>query len=111
VNNKVTKPIKSGDFFGELAILYSSPRSASVKTTKKCIFWCLSRTIFLKVQKEMVKNNFKIAKPHVNKLQIFKYLTEKQKNAISYRMHTLKYEPNDIIFNLGDSATSFYIIL
>ena len=59
----------------------------------------------------MVKNNFKIAKPYVNKLQIFKYLTDKQKDAISYRMNTLKYDANDIIFNVGDAATSFYIIL
>ena len=59
----------------------------------------------------MVKNNFKISKPYVNKLHIFKYLTEKQKDAISYRMHALKYEENDTIFNVGDSATSFFIIL
>lgn len=59
----------------------------------------------------MVKSNFKIAKPSVNKLRIFKYLTDKQKDAISYRMNTLKYDENDIIFNLGDAATSFYILL
>jgi CRP-like cAMP-binding protein len=86
--------MRKGDFFGELAIIYSSPRSASVKVMDKCVFWCLSQHIFLKIQKEMVKNNYKIAKPYVNKIPIFKYLTSKQRDSISYHMNTLKYEEN-----------------
>lgn len=39
----------------------------------------------------MVKNNYKIAKPYVSKIPIFKYLTSKQRDSISYHMNTLKY--------------------
>lgn len=84
--------MKKGEFFGELAIIYSSPRSASVKTLQKSTFWCLSQHIFLEIQRDMVKNNYKIAKPYVNKTPIFKYLTSKQRDAVSYHMNTLKYE-------------------
>jgi len=59
----------------------------------------------------MVKNNYKIARPYINKLKIFKYLPEKQKDAISYRMNALRYDENSIIFNMGDAATSFYILV
>jgi signal-transduction protein with cAMP-binding, CBS, and nucleotidyltransferase domain len=59
----------------------------------------------------MVKNNYKIAKPYVSKIPIFKYLTSKQRDAISYHMNTLKYEEKDVVFKAGDAATSFYIIL
>jgi hypothetical protein len=103
--------MKKGEFFGELAIIYSSPRSASVKTLQKSTFWCLSQHIFLEIQREMVKNNYKIAKPYVSKTPIFKYLTSKQRDAVSYHMTTLKYEENDTVFKAGDAATSFCIIL
>lgn len=59
----------------------------------------------------MVKNNYKIAKPYVNKTPIFKYLTSKQRDAVSYHMNTLKYEQNEIVFKAGDAATSFCIII
>lgn len=59
----------------------------------------------------MVKNNYKIAKPYVNKLPIFKYLTSMQRNSISYLMNTLKYEEKETVFKAGDDATSFYIII
>jgi signal-transduction protein with cAMP-binding, CBS, and nucleotidyltransferase domain len=82
-----------------------------VRVTEKCVFWCLSQHIFLRIQREMVKNNYKIAKPYVSKIPIFKYLTSKQRDAISYHMNTLKYEEKDVVFKAGDAATSFYIIL
>lgn len=111
INGAPSRSLHKGDFFGELAIIYSSPRSASVRATERCVFWCLSQHIFLGIQREMVKHNYKIAKPYVSKIPIFKYLTSKQRDAISYHMNTLKYEQGDAVFKAGDAATSFYIIL
>jgi signal-transduction protein with cAMP-binding, CBS, and nucleotidyltransferase domain len=59
----------------------------------------------------MVKHNYKVAKPYVSKIPIFKYLTSKQRDAISYHMNTLRYEQGDAVFKAGDAATSLYIIL
>lgn len=103
--------MKRGDSFGELAIIYTSPRSASVRVIKKASFWCLSQHLFLKIQREMVKNNFKISQPYVNRLPLFQFLTDKQKISISYNMNTLKYCENEIIFKANDDAISFFIII
>jgi len=111
VNNAKVKTMKRGDFFGELALIYSSPRSASVRVKSKCSFWCLSQQLFQKIQRDMVKNNYKIAKPFVNKLPLFSFLSNKQKDSISYRMNTLKYPENEAIFKAGDDAVSFFVII
>ena len=59
----------------------------------------------------MVRNNYRLAKPFVSKLPIFSFLSNKQKDAISYNMNTLKYQDGDSIFKEGDDAASFYIII
>jgi len=94
INNATVKTMTKGDFFGELALIYSSPRSASVRVISACTLWCLSQHVFLKIQREMVKHNYKVAKPFVNKLPLLNFLTNKQRDAISYNMNTLKYAEN-----------------
>ena len=59
----------------------------------------------------MVKNNYRLAKPFVHKLPLFSFLTNKQKDAISYSMNTLKYGEKETIFKEGDDAASFFIII
>ena len=58
----------------------------------------------------MVKKNYKIAKPFLQKVPVFQYLSTNQINSIAYSMNNLKYRPNEVIFKQGDDATSFYII-
>jgi CRP-like cAMP-binding protein len=46
IDGKVKKSLHSGDGFGELALLYSSPRSASIKAIKASFLWYIDRTTF-----------------------------------------------------------------
>lgn len=41
--------MKSGNSFGEIALIYNAPRSASVKTITECSFWGLDRATFKKI--------------------------------------------------------------
>lgn len=59
----------------------------------------------------MVKSNYRLAKPFVHKLPLFSFLSNKQKDSISYNMNSLKYSPNEFIFKEGDDAASFFIII
>lgn len=40
------KEYHSGDFFGELALLYNTPRAASIKAVTDCKLWKLDRETF-----------------------------------------------------------------
>lgn len=66
-----------GDYFGDLALLYSAPRSASVVTESKCEFFCIEQKVFRKVIQEIVKDNYNVAKSYVEKIGIFKFLSRK----------------------------------
>ncbi len=45
---KDIKKLGPGDCFGELALMYTAPRSASVKTLEGCEFLCISHHVFRK---------------------------------------------------------------
>ena len=39
----------------------------------------------------MVKQNYQMAKSYIEKINAFDFLTNSQKDAIAYNMHSLKY--------------------
>ena len=43
---------KSGDAFGELALLYNAPRAATIKTDSECILYSLDRQTFNHIVKD-----------------------------------------------------------
>lgn len=55
INREVRRNLKSGEAFGELALLYGANRSASVKCIEACGFWAIDRNTFKKVIAEMVE--------------------------------------------------------
>lgn len=44
------KELTNGDNFGELALLYNAPRSASIRCQDQCLFWVLERKAFKQVR-------------------------------------------------------------
>jgi CRP/FNR family cyclic AMP-dependent transcriptional regulator len=69
--------LKEGDYFGELALLDESPRSASVMTLEDCKFAVLSKVAF----DECLKSNPEIALQVIRGLSArLRYLTENVKS-------------------------------
>ncbi len=59
----------------------------------------------------MIKKNFEMAKIHIEKASIFKYLTTKERNVIAYNAYTLRFEKNSILFSKGDDVNAFFIVI
>ena len=60
---------------------------------------------------EVTIKNYENVKEHVKNSKIFNYLTTREKNAISYNSHELKFHKGEIIFKEGDDANSFFIVM
>ncbi len=43
INSQVKRYIEPGEGFGEMALLYSAPRSASIKACKTSFLWFIDR--------------------------------------------------------------------
>ncbi|CAD8067231.1 unnamed protein product [Paramecium primaurelia] len=110
INNDVKKTLKSGEAFGELALLYNAPRSASVKAIGDCAFWAIDRNTVRKVIEEISLKDYEQNKEFIQKVQFFESLTDDQRTAITSVLITLNFKAGEIIVNEGDQADSFFII-
>ena len=54
INGEIKKTLEMGEAFGELALLYGAPRSASVKADGICGLWSIDRLTFRKAVEEIV---------------------------------------------------------
>ena len=105
------KILRRGEYFGELALLYKAPRSATIVSLEKSEFFCISHKTFRRTMQEVTIKNYDIAKEYIQKAHIFNYLTSREKNAIAYNAHSLKYQKGEVLFKEGDDANSFYMVI
>ena len=65
------KTLEPGVAFGEYALLYNAPRSASIRTLQKCYLWGLYRSSFRKSIEELSSKNYEENRKFINSNQFF----------------------------------------
>jgi len=98
------------DCFGELALLYNSPRAATVKCTEGGKLWALERKKFRHV---MVKGQASAMQSSANFLKavpLLSPLSDEQRAALSNVMEPLTFKDGEYIVNMGQKADAMYFI-
>ncbi|CAD8118816.1 unnamed protein product [Paramecium sonneborni] len=110
INEEVKRVLKKSEYFGELALMYHAPRSASVQAIGDCGFWVLERKKFRKAVEDIQQKAYEINRKFLDQVKFFDFMTEEQRDNIANVLITLKFKQGEIIVNEGDMANSFYII-
>lgn len=110
IDGQSKKKLGPGTGFGELALLYNAPRSASIKCIGDCGFWAIDRSTFRKSVEDMVMRDFTTNRKFMEQVTFFNFMNPEQKDAIAQGLFTQKFKPNQNIVNEGDQADSFYMI-
>jgi serine/threonine protein phosphatase PrpC/CRP-like cAMP-binding protein len=95
--------------FGELALMYSAPRAASIISQTDGLLWALHRYAFKKVIAEQTSR--KDAEKVLKKLDMFKSFSSDSLKELASSMSESKFSRGDVIINEGDVGESMYIIL
>jgi cGMP-dependent protein kinase len=110
IDDKKKKELTAGSLFGEYAILYNAPRSASVRALEDSRLWGLDRVTFRKAIEELMNKQFQENRVLVENTKIFEPLTKEQKESIAHNLITQSFETGQVIIHEGDQASSFYLI-
>ncbi|CAD8175040.1 unnamed protein product [Paramecium pentaurelia] len=110
INGEVKKQLTTGEGFGELALLYGAPRSASVKTKDECFFWGIDRGTFRAAVEELVQKEYDENRKFIDSIKFFEWMTVDQKDMIAGAIITQSFKKGQAIVNEGDMASSYFII-
>lgn len=106
-----TLKLRTGDSFGELALLYNAPRAATVMCQRAGSVWVLSRTTFKNTCRMKMEGRILEYSELIAKVEIFKNRTSKTTLANVCNALEERYFLNDeLIVQEGAEADSFYVI-
>lgn len=112
---QVGVPYGSGMGFGELALIYGSPRAATIKCSEDCIVWEISRTAYkgLQLQHEQLAQKLKLTSLRNVKVgdKIFGDVISKgDLESMSLAVKSQSFAKGDPIIREGEKGDVFYVI-
>jgi len=96
--------------FGELSILYSTTRTATVQCAEKGILWELDRATYRHVVVRTQSEKRRSILKFLRNVPLFVGLSEIQLHKISDVCEAAAYNENEYIFREGDFGDRFYIV-
>lgn len=110
INNEIKATLTKGGYFGELALLHDSPRTATIKTKDKAMFWVLSRDSFRSAVKMVNDAKMQENKLFLDKIPVFYRLTQQQKDLLLPLLVSHEFLNGEKIVREGDAGDLLYII-
>ncbi|KAI9291299.1 camp-dependent protein kinase regulatory subunit [Neoconidiobolus thromboides FSU 785] len=110
VNDKKVVEVSQGGSFGELALMYNTPRAATVKAISDGVLWAVDRSTFRKI---VTTNTFRKRRLYESFLRTVPLLSSLQLNEIakiSDALEPVNFCKDDIIIEQGSMGDYFYMI-
>jgi cGMP-dependent protein kinase len=110
VNGEKVNVLKSGDSFGELALLHNIPRSATVRTLEPSDLWGLDRRTFKDAVEQVNLRSYRENYAFLDKVSLFSQLTPRDKDRLLTALTAQRFLPGKPIVKEGEQGDVFYII-
>lgn len=109
---KPTKAItySSGSAFGELALLYSSPRAATVRSTSPCKLWVMERGVYHAVKRNFTHEAFAARHKLLDNIPPLRNLSPHHRALLVDALVAVEFPQGQAVFRKGDPGDAFYIV-
>jgi len=99
-----------GGSFGELAMLFRSPRAATVTATTRSLLWALPRQDLRLVMQARVKQKIEGFAVMLSRLDIMKNVAEDDRKVLADAMVEQTFHKDEFIITQGEEGQTFYIL-
>ena len=99
-----------GDAFGELALLYNTPRAASIVAKEDSVLFSLDRESFNHIVKDAVIQKRQKFNEFISKIPLLDSLTALEKDKICDCLKTVSYKAGSLVIKQGDKGDTFYFV-
>eukprot|EP00931_Biecheleriopsis_adriatica_P108791 TRINITY_DN8307_c0_g1_i2.p1 TRINITY_DN8307_c0_g1~~TRINITY_DN8307_c0_g1_i2.p1 ORF type:complete len:895 (-),score=217.05 TRINITY_DN8307_c0_g1_i2:66-2750(-) len=104
-------PLGEGGSFGELALLYSAPRAATVTAQQDCVVWVIARGHFMQVMAKAAEEYSEELAKQFDKVEVLTSLDQKQKKQLAKSLQEMNFGKDETIFRQGEKGETFYILV
>jgi CRP-like cAMP-binding protein len=112
--------VKAGDGFGELALLYNTPRAATVKATSAAKLWCLERSTYNGIIQHYKRQQAKKYVEYLKNVSCknsggdtdlnLKNLSSTELQQLAEAMDDETFNKGEVIIRQGEKGDDFYIV-
>jgi CRP-like cAMP-binding protein len=103
--------IGPGGTFGELALMYNTPRAASVISLTNGLLWAVDRFTFRKVIIDIASRKRKMYEGFLRNVPLLQSLEQGEICRIADALEPVSFNPHETVIRQGDVGDSFYIII
>ena len=112
INDKLVAELGMGNSFGELALLYDAPRSATVKVSANSAakLWRLDRQTFKSILVNTHERELVQRVRFLSKVPILSQLSQVEKKQLAEGMTSVMYESGKHIIREGEQGGTFFVV-
>ncbi len=100
-----------GATFGELSLMYNSPRAATIVCSKNCVLWGLGRVTFRKTLQVTALNKRRVHEDFLKQCTLFSLMTNYERSSLADNMFEMMYEDGQYVCRQGEVGDRFFVIL
>jgi cAMP-dependent protein kinase regulator len=110
VNNVCVTTIADSGSFGELALIYGTPRAATVKAKTTVKLWAIDRDTYRRILMGSIIRKRKLYEQFLSKVSILESLDEYERLTIADALTPVEFSDGDIVVKQGEPGDNFYVI-
>ena len=110
INGEYIAPIAEHSSFGDLALMYNSPRAATIRASSACSLWTLDRVFFRQAMVTSSSNQNVQLCQFLSKISLFENLGAQSLNQLARSLTKQTYEDGSYIIRQGEIGEHFFVI-
>jgi len=110
VSSTKVSEVSDGASFGELALLYNSPRAATVAATSSATLWQLDRRTFRHIIAHSSAQQLSDCKAALHRVPLLEALSEGEVAKVAAAVQLVSFKSGETIIKKGTAGAVFYII-
>ncbi|KAK9695403.1 Cyclic nucleotide-binding domain [Popillia japonica] len=111
VNNELVTTIGEGGSFGELALIYGTPRAATVRAKTDVKLWGIDRDSYRRILMGSTIRKRKMYEEFLSRVSILENLDKWERLTVADALETVSFEDKETIVRQGEPGDDFYIIV
>jgi cAMP-dependent protein kinase regulator len=110
VNGKQVAVLEVGRSFGEIALMYNTPRNATIQAKNEVVCWAMEGPAFRSMLMQYSMQQREKYESFLEAVPLLNSLTGWERGTIADALQAVEYDDGDIIIRQGEAGDMFYII-